>query len=84
MSTPRFALKRASKPQTLKKGQETMVYLALAPYPTERSLEELAERCFEQNYSSTLRHQPAPRSEVWASILYHLKRMKEREIVKEI
>ena len=84
MLMPRFALKRPSKPPTLHKGQETMVYDALAPYPTQRSLDKLAERCFEQNYSSTLRHQPAPRSEVWASILYHLKRMKEREIVKEI
>ncbi len=60
-----------------------MVYVALAPYPTKRSLEELAERCFEQNYAGTLKHQPASPSEVWASILYHLKRMKEREIVNE-
>ena len=61
-----------------------MVYVALAPYPAERSLDELAERCLEQDYASTLKHQPAPPSEVWASILYHLKRMKEREIVNEI
>jgi hypothetical protein len=84
MSMPRFALKRASKPPTLHKGQETMVFAALAPYPTEQSLEELVERCFERDYGSTLKHQPAPPSEVWASILYHLKRMKEREIVNEI
>jgi hypothetical protein len=61
-----------------------MVYDALAPYPTERSLDELAERCLEQNYAGSLKHQPAPPSEVWASILYHLKGMKEREIVKEL
>ena len=61
-----------------------MVYVALAPYPAEGSLEELAEPYFEQNYSSTLKQQPAPPSEVWASIHYHLTRMKEREIVHEI
>jgi len=84
MSMPRFSLKRDSIPPTLHKGQETKVYAALAPYPMERTIEELAERCVVQGFGITLKHQPAPPSEVWASILYHLKHMKEREIVNEV
>ena len=83
---PRFALTNAST-RGLQRGQMTMVYKALAPYPAVRSLEELADRCQSQNYRDSFKR-PISLSEeplfLRMSILYHLKRMEERNIVKEL
>jgi len=64
----------------------TKVYDSLVPFPTERRLEELAERCTGQEYERTYK-KPIPPKEapifLRKSILYHLKRMKERGIISE-
>lgn len=65
MTMPNFALTGASIPR-LHKGQETMVYDALTPYRTVRSLEELVQRCSAKGYQ--LNQASPPPSEVWASI----------------
>jgi hypothetical protein len=65
----------------------TMVYKALSPYPTEQSLEQLAERCSAQGYEETYKR-PIPPSEKWLflrmSILYHLKRMHKDKYIREV
>ncbi len=64
-----------------------MVYKALLPFPKPRSLEELVERCLAQGYKQTYKR-PIPVSESWLflrmSILYHLKRMQEKGIIREL
>jgi hypothetical protein len=64
----------------------TKVYDSLVPFPTERRLEEVAERCTAQEYERTYK-KPIPPKEapifLRKSILYHLKRMKEGEIISE-
>jgi hypothetical protein len=80
MTIPRFALTRESIPH-LRKGQETKVYEALTPYPALRSLEELVQRCLDNKFE--LEKTPAPPSEVWASVLWHLKRLKKMDIARE-
>jgi hypothetical protein len=85
-ANPRFALTIDSIPR-LQRGQMTMVYKALTPHPKAQSLEELAERCSAQGYEETYK-QPIPPSESWSflrmSLLYHLKRMQERGIIREL
>jgi hypothetical protein len=64
-----------------------MVYQSLCPHPTVRSLEDLADRCSMQNYEATYKRPVVP-SDEWMflrlSILYHLKRMRERGIIREV
>ena len=48
-TNPRFALTSAAVPK-LQRGQMTKLYDSLVPFPTERGLEELAERCTAQEY----------------------------------
>ena len=80
MTIPRFALTRESVPD-LHAGQETMVYHALSPYPTVRSLEDLVQRCYANGYEM---QQPSPPpSEVYSSILFHLRELKKRDIARE-
>ena len=85
-SNPRFSLTRDSI-SGLKKGQMTMVCNALAPFPRARSLEELAERCSAQGYEQTFKNtiRPSERGHfLRMSILYHLKRMQEKGIIREL
>lgn len=84
MTMPRFAQASESRPTTLHKGQETLVYDALTHYPGTLTLLEIVQRCYDKSYEGTLKQQPPPQSEVWASVLYHLGRLKEREFVREI
>jgi len=83
---PRFTLTGDSVPR-LQKGQMTMVYKALAPYPDVRSLEELSKRCSAQKYEESYKRAIAP-GNAWLflrmSILYHLRRMRERGIIREV
>jgi hypothetical protein len=78
---PRFSLTSAATPK-LKGGQESIVYRALTPYPHVSSLEELVERCCALEHKQRMRHPPAP-SDVWASVLWHLKHLKDAGIVRE-
>jgi hypothetical protein len=83
---PRFALTSAAVPR-LQRGQMAKVYDALLPFPAERSLEELATLCTEHQYEATYRKPIPPgaaRIFLRRSILYHLKRMKERGMIREV
>lgn len=81
MTIPRFALKTAAIPR-LRKGEESIVYQALTPYPRVWSLEEVVERCCFNGHKQEMKHSPAE-SDVWASVLWHLKRLKDAGIVRE-
>lgn len=84
-TNPRFALTRVTVPK-LQRGQMTKVYDALVPFPAERSLEELANRCTTQEYETTYKKPIPPEAAptfLRKSILYHLKRMKERGMIRE-
>ena len=78
---PRFALTSAATPN-LRRGEESIVYQALTPYPQVRSLEELVERCCALGLKQLMKHPPA-QSDVWASVLWHLKRLKDADFVRE-
>jgi hypothetical protein len=78
---PRFALKNASIP-TLRKNQETAVYQALTPHGQTYSLETLVERCCAHGYVDLMMGTPT-QSDVWASILWHLKRFRVAGVVRE-
>lgn len=78
---PRFALIRPSIPR-LRKGEESVVYQALTPHGQTRSLEEVVERCCTLGLKQLMKHPPA-QSDVWASVLWHLKRLKDADIVRE-
>jgi hypothetical protein len=81
----RFALTSAAVPK-LQRGQMTKVYDSLVPFPTERGLEELAERCTALEYEGTYKKPiPSKAAPIFLrkSILYHLKRMKERGIIRQ-
>ena len=78
---PRFALMASSIPK-LRKGEESIVYQALTPYDQTWSLEELVERCCALGLKQLMKHPPA-QSDVWASVLWHLKRLKEAGVVRE-
>ncbi len=75
---PRFGLTSAATPK-LRRGEE---YQALTPYPQVRSLEELVKRCFDLGLKQLMKHPPA-QSDVWASVLWHLKRLKDAGVVRE-
>jgi hypothetical protein len=64
-----------------------MVFQSLCPHSTVRSLEDLADRCSAQNYEETYKRPVAP-VDAWLflrmSILYHLKRMNERGMIREV
>src|SRR5713101_9010559 len=85
-SNPRFALTSTATPK-LQRGQMTLVYESLIPFPSESSLEQLSSRCTGKEYESTYRkpiaHAAAPLF-LRRSILYHLKRMEERRMVGEV
>jgi hypothetical protein len=84
-SNPRFALTSAAIPK-LQRGQMTLVYESLRPFPSECSLEKLASRCTGKEYESTYRKPIADADAplfLRRSILYHLKRMEERRMVRE-
>lgn len=85
-TNPRFRLIGDSIPR-LQRGQMSMVYKALMPYPKPRSLEELAEGCsaqrYEQTYKRPIRANEA-RLFLRMSILYHLKRMQEKGMIREL
>ena len=78
---PRFTLTSAAIP-TLKKGEETIVYMALTPYGQTRFLEELVERCCALGFMQLKKHPPA-QSYVWESVLWHLRNLKHAGVVKE-
>lgn len=78
---PRFTLTTAAIPK-LRKKQESIVFQALTPYPVVRSLQETVERCCANRHKETMKHSPAA-SDVWTSVLWHLKRMKDAGIVRE-
>jgi hypothetical protein len=82
-TNPHFALTRATVPK-LQRGQMTKVYDAPVPFPAERSLAELANRCTTQEYDATNKKPIPPKAAaifLRKSILYHLKRMKERGMI---
>jgi hypothetical protein len=70
-SNPRFALTSAARPR-LQRGEMTIVYECLEPYPKVYSLEELVRRCSERDLQSRFRN---PNTDVRKSILYHLNRL---------
>jgi hypothetical protein len=78
---PRFALTSASIPK-LRKKQESAVYQALTPHGQTHSLEALVERCCSLGYMELMMGTPA-QSDVWASVLWHLKRLKDAGAVRE-
>ena len=85
-TNPRFALTSAGTPR-LQRGQMEMVYQSLCPHSTVRSLEDLADRCFAQNYEETYKRPVAQKDArlfLRMSILYHLRRMEERGMIREI
>lgn len=85
-TNPRFALTRESTP-SLQRGQEAMVYHAFARNPKSCSLEQLAESLAAKKYEQTYKR-AVPANEQWLflrmSILYHLKRMQTKGIVREL
>jgi hypothetical protein len=85
-TNPRFTLTRDSI-RGLQRGQMEMIYRALLPFSKPRSLEELAERCLAQGYEQTYKR-PIPASEsrlfLRMSILYRLRRMQEKGIIREL
>lgn len=85
-TNPRFALTALSSPR-LQRGQETMVYKSFGAKSDARTLEHLAESCSAQRYEQTFKR-PIPPNESWLflrmSILYHLKRLQEKEYVREL
>jgi hypothetical protein len=78
---PRFTLTSAAIPK-LRKRQESAVYQALTPHDQTHSLEALVERCCAHGYKRLMKGNPA-QSDVWASVLWHLKRLKEVGVVRE-
>jgi hypothetical protein len=80
-----FALTSAARHPTLKKGQMTVVYEALTPYPEKWSLEQLAERCAAKGYE--FKH-PLPAEEgaifLRQSITFHLQELKKRDIIRVV
>jgi len=73
-TNPRFALTSATFPAKLQRGQMTIVYECLEPFPREYSLEELVQRCIERDYKSTFTN---PNTDIRKSIVYHLNRLLE-------
>jgi len=69
-SNPRFALTRASRPR-IQRGQMTIVYQCLEPYPSVHSLEDLVRSCHDRNYASTFKSE----TDIRKSLLYHLNRL---------
>jgi hypothetical protein len=69
-SNPRFALTSAARPR-IQRGQMTILYESLEPFPSEYSLEELVSRCIERGYKSTFRN---ANTDIRKSNLYHLNR----------
>jgi len=78
---PRFALTSAAIPK-LRKGEESVVYQAVTPYGQTHSLEALVEQCCALGIKRLMKHPPA-QSDVWASVLWHLKRLKDAGVVIE-
>ena len=85
-TNPRFVLASAGTPR-LQRGQMEMVYQSLCPHSSVRSLEDLADRCSAQNYEATYKR-PVAQEDGWLflrmSILYHLRRMEERGMIREV
>jgi hypothetical protein len=80
-------LTSAARPPNLQKGQMTLVYESLTPYPAKRSLDDLVEvieRRFWTEYEARIKRPPLTREFLLASIRYHLRRMKDRDIVKDV
>jgi hypothetical protein len=69
-SNPRFALTRASRP-TIQRGQMTIVYEALEPFPSIHSLDDIVDYCRKHKYESTFKSE----TNIPRSILYHLNRL---------
>jgi hypothetical protein len=61
-----------------------LVYQALAPYPAERSLEDMVERCFTREYEETIKTPRLTHELLQLSILYHRKRMEEQGTITEV
>jgi hypothetical protein len=82
-SNPRFTLiKRDPKLATTKKSrpvQRVILYTCLAARPV-HSLEELADGCTKRSYQSTFKSE----TNIRRSILYHLKRMEESGIIRQV
>lgn len=78
---PRLSSTRPSVPE-LPAGQDSTVYQALTPFGQTWSLEKLVNRCCALGHKELLKGTPA-QSEVWASVLSHLKRLKDAEVVNE-
>jgi hypothetical protein len=78
---PRFSLVSPAIPK-LRKKQESAVYDALAQQPQSQSLEAVVERCCALGYKELMMNTPA-HSDVWASVLWHLKRLKDAGVVRE-
>jgi hypothetical protein len=78
---PRFTLTSAAIPK-LRKKQESAVYEALAQQPQSQSLEMVVEWCCAHGYRQLMQN-PVALSDVWDSVLWHLKRLKEAGVVRE-
>jgi hypothetical protein len=72
-TNPRFALTGASRP-LIQRGQMTIVYESLEPFPDEYALQELVEHCIARGYKATFKN---PSTDIHKSVLYHLNRLLE-------
>ena len=72
-TNPRFALAGASRPP-IQRGQMTIVYESLEPFPSEYTLQELVDRCIARGYRDTFKN---PATDIHKSVLYHLNRLLE-------
>ncbi len=79
-SNPRFALTRPSRPR-IQAGQQTIVYMCLEPFGSERSLDDLVRDCTGRNYKATFKD---PNTDIRKSILYHLNLLAESELIREV
>lgn len=78
---PRFTLINSSIPK-LRRKQESAVYEALSQHPQSQSIEVVVEWCCAHGYKQLMKYPPA-QSDVWASVLWHLKRLKDAGVVRE-
>jgi hypothetical protein len=79
LSNPRFLLTGHGFP---KKGQEKIVCESLLPFQEERTLEDLARRCIDRGYKEKIQEQ----TDLFlvSSILFHLREMRERGMIREV
>jgi hypothetical protein len=79
LSNPRFLLTGDGVPN---KGQEEIVFESLLPFQEEHTLEDLARQCINRGYMEKIQEQTGLFR--LSSILFHLRAMRERGMVREV